>query len=407
MFQRQVEVIEAELKLISRQLEYADALYLNNETLIAARAERQALEAAFDNLLTELNRKLGSNEDDSTDDARIDQPMELLNDQVMIALLDDATRILAESQTLGQNLDDLLFGRQIESVKLETTLQRTDTLIEFTDRLFNESGGGLPPIDISVDEAMITALVQRLDLMNERGLLADDWRAIKVAADELRSRMDLGVSQRIGTDRNRPFSFSMDDSNTRLRMSLDLPLNRKRDRNLYRRSLINYNVGLRGLMRFEDDIKLNIRREMRALAQARDQFPIAVASAALAEEQVLSTRLQLVLGMQGVRANDLVQAFNDSREALGAMVNLRIDYILDRAQFAFELEAMMLDDTGYWPQINDPAYQPEPNGAYPWNAGSAYGDFPSYLSVSHEFRRMLNYPPPGANPSNLQPEASQ
>ncbi len=40
---------------------------------------------------------------------------------------------------------------------------------------------------------------------------------------------------------------------------------------------------------------------------------------------------------------------------------------------------MMLDDTGYWPQINDPAYQPEPNGAYPWNAGSAYGDFPSYL----------------------------
>ena len=65
----------------------------------------------------------------------------------------------------------------------------------------------------------------------------------------------------------------------------------------------------------------------------------------------------------------------------------------------------MLDDEGFWPSINDPKYQPEPNGAYPWNAGSAYGDFPTYLKVSPTFRSMLNHQPPGASREVMQQPA--
>ena len=146
---------------------------------------------------------------------------------------------------------------------------------------------------------MVTALVQRLDLMNERGALADRWREIKIAADELRSRLDLHASQTIGTAKNRPFDFSTDNATTRLQLAWDLPLNRKRDRNLYRRTLINYNAELRSLQQSEDTIKQEVRRQLRNLEQARVQYPISVAQAALAEEQVLSTRMQLVLGPAG------------------------------------------------------------------------------------------------------------
>jgi hypothetical protein len=295
----------------------------------------------------------------------------------------------------------------VDRVDLQQTLARGNTLMEFTQEAFNAAGHGLPPIDISVDAAMVTALVQRLDLMDERGALADRWREIKIAADELRSRLDLNASQTIGTAKNRPFSFSTDNANTRLQIRWDLPLNRKLDRNLYRRTLINYNFELRSLQQYEDTIKLNVRRQLRNLEEARVQYPINVAQAALAENQVLSTRLQLILGLPGVRAPDLLLAYNDSREALSAMVVRRIGYMVDRARFALELEAMMLDDTGYWPEINDPKYQPAPNSVYPWNAGSAYGDFPSFLKVSHDFRRMLNYPPPGANPAALQQPMQQ
>ena len=41
---------------------------------------------------------------------------------------------------------------------------------------------------------MLTALIQRLDLMNERGFLADDWRRIKFASDDLRSVLNLSAA---------------------------------------------------------------------------------------------------------------------------------------------------------------------------------------------------------------------
>ncbi len=392
IFQRQIEVIESELMLILRQIEYADALRLQDESLLRDKEMHRGFHTRFEDLLLSLSNALEGSPDD----------------QVIIDLIDQATSLLAESETVSQDLDILLFGQHVQSVDWENTLARTKELILVTEQVFDEAGNRLPAVDISVDEAMITALVQRLDLMNERGSLADDWRDVKIAADELRSNLNLTASQSFRNDRNRPFDFSTDNATTRLGMSWDLPLNRKQERNFYRRTLINYNVGLRGLMQFEDGIKRNIRAQLRNLVQAREQYPISVASAALAEEQVMSTRLQLLLGMQDVRASDLVEAYNQSREALGAMVDLRIGYILERARFALELEDMMLDDTGFWPLINDPEYQPEPNGAYPWNAGCAYGDYPSYLKVSREYRRMLGYPPPGAGPDSLPaPDAAQ
>jgi len=252
---------------------------------------------------------------------------------------------------------------------------------------------------------MVTALVQRLDLMNERGFVADDWRAIKIAADELKSNLNLGASQTVATDTNRPFSFSTDNATTRLRLSWDLPLNRKAERNIYRRSLINYNAGLRNLMGVEDTIKLNVRRQLRDLAQARIRYTIFVYQTALAEEQVLNTQLQLISGL-GIRALELVDAYSAARDSLGAMVDARIGYIVERARFAFELEAMMLDDSGYWPAINDPDFQPEPDMVSPANAGSAYGTFPSYLKVSREYHRMLHYPPPGVS-GDIAPGSSE
>ena len=156
-----------------------------------------------------------------------------------------------------------------------------------------------------------------------------------------------------------------------------------------------------------DDIKLEVRNQLRQLELARATYPIVVTQAALAEEQVLSVRLQLILGLPGVRAPDLIEAYDDSRAALFDTASERINYITERARFALSLEVMMLDDTGFWPEINDPKYQPEPNPIYPWNAGSAYGDYPSFLKVSHEFRRMLDYPPPGADPAMLDAQPVQ
>lgn len=378
ILQHQLDVIENELDLISRQLEHLEFVHSEHPAWEPSLRAYEEYQKRHDQLLEDLSTELEGR-------------AEL---QAIILLIDRATELLAGCDTLAQDLDEVLFGRPIDTVELADTRARTDALIKFAQEVFSGARGGLPPIDISMDEAMLTGLVQRLDLMNQRGALADRWRDIKLAADSLRSNLSISATQTIGTDTNRPFSFSTDNATTRMRLGWDLPLNRKLERNAYRRSLINYNVGLRDLMRYEDTIKLNIRRQMRNLSLARIQYPNSVDVAALAEEQVISTRLQLIFGMQGVRADDLLGAYNDVRIALAEMVAARIGYITERARFAFELEALMLDDVGYWPEINDPDYQPRANRQFPANAGAAYGDFPSYLKVSHELRRMLHYPPP-------------
>lgn len=389
VFQRQLDLIATQRELIENQGRYATRIGFDGPSLAHARTAFQELVRQQADLEGDFVKVLS----ETPEEAQI------------IALIDRATAILASLDTLIQDLDDDIFGHQVESVELEETLAKTEALLAWADQAFESTAAGLPTIDMSVDDAMITSLVQRLDLMNQRGQLADSWRDIKIAADELRSRLDLQASQRIGTEKNRPFSFSTDNSNTRLRVALDLPLNRKRDRNLYRRSLISYNASIRGLQATEDNIKFNIRQQLRNLEQARVQYPIAVTQAVIAEELVLSTRLQLLLGMPAVRAPDLLFAYNDSREALQDIVGRRIGYIIERARFALELEAMLLDDAGFWPEVNDPQYQPQPNFVFPWNAGSAYGDFPSFLKVSPEYRRMLDYPPPGApaNPDAASP----
>ncbi|MHB8867070.1 MAG: TolC family protein, partial [Pirellulaceae bacterium] len=272
VFQRQVDLIDRQLTLLQRQGQYAARMRVDARQLEAARTEYLRLRQDFEQLQDDLNTALETNPEDA----------------VIIGLIDRATNVLAVLDTIVQNLDDILFGEPINRVDLQETLARTDALMEFTQEAFRAADQGLPTIDIGADAAMITALVQRLDLMDQRGVLADRWREIKLAADELRSRLDLNASQTIGTAKNRPFAFSTDNANTRLRVAWDLPLNRKQDRNLYRRTLINYNFQLRSMQQYEDTIKLNVRRQLRNLEQARVQYPINVAQAALAEEQVLS-----------------------------------------------------------------------------------------------------------------------
>jgi hypothetical protein len=384
-------MIDSQLTLVQRQGQLATRLDFPPGQLDLARATYRGQVVEFAALQKDLDDALASNPDDS----------------VIVALIDRGTKVLSALDALSQDLDRLIFSRVVQAVDLQETLTQTDALLADTQGAFDAAAQGLPPVDISVDDAMVTALVQRLDLMNERGTLADRWRDIKIAADELRSRLNLNASQTIGTENNRPFAFSTDNATTQLRLGWDLPLNRKRDRNLYRRTLISYNAELRNLQQAEDVIKQNVRRQLRDLEQARVQYPISVAQAALSEEQVLSTRLQLILGLPEVRAPDLLLAYNESREALGAMVDRRIGYIIVRAQLALDLEVMMLDDEGFWPEVNNPEYQPKPDFTYPWNAGSAYGEIPPYLRVSREMRRMLHYAPPGAGPAAAAPTGGQ
>ncbi len=281
-------------------------------------------------------------------------------------------------------------GKSIES-KIQTTVDKT---IELSDRLLQKGPDGWEEIVIDHDEALLTGLVQRLDLMNQRGGLADAWRQIKLAGDDLRSIVDLHATEvlRTKSSANNPLDFTFDDSETRMSIALDTPLNRRLQRNNFRLALINYNVGLRNLMAAEDSIKLDIREDLRQLALDRNQYTIAVASAALAFERVISTRLRLQLSVQNVAARDFLEAQQAYTTALSAIARQHVNYITDRTELFFDLEAMDVDSNNYWAGVKEDV-GPKINVDFPGTNPRPYDYLPPRVWYSSTIREMEQIQP--------------
>jgi outer membrane protein TolC len=241
---------------------------------------------------------------------------------------------------------------------------------------------------------MLTSLNLRLDLMNQRGIVADSWRQIKYAGDDLKSILNISASQRVSTraDVNRAFDFTFDESETRVNASFDAPFNRFAQRNNFRQSLINYQASLRQLMQLEDSVKLDVRDDLRSLALDKEQYAIEVASAALAYERVVSVLLELRLGIGRVATRDFLEAQNAYISSLSNVASRHIGYIIDRTQLFLDLELLTVGDDGFWHELYDEKYQPEPYYQLPPYAAPAYGELVPGLWYSRQLRRMEQAP---------------
>lgn len=254
-----------------------------------------------------------------------------------------------------------------------------------------ESREILPVVEIAMDDAMLTATTQRLELANAREQLADAWRQIKLRGDDLRAIVNWSFRHAIRTpgNYNRPFSFTFDESDTRLSFSFDAPLNRFQERNAFRVALISYNRELRSLIQSEDEIKLDVRNDIRNLQLDRNQYDIAVASAALAAERVNSTRLRLDQGSGTAR--DFLEAQQAFTTSLNAVAREHIGFLVDRMQLFLDLEQMQVDELGYWQNLYNEDVQPAVRLEMPQYGASIYGDLPC-VKYSARVRRMLHVP---------------
>ena len=145
-------------------------------------------------------------------------------------------------------------------------------------------------------------------------------------------------------------------------------------------------------MAAEDSIKLDIREDLRQLALDRDQYTIAVASAALAFERVISTRLRLQLSVQNVAARDFLEAQQAYTNALSAIARQHVNYITDRTELFFDLEAMDVDSNNYWAGVKEDL-GPQINVDFPGTNPRPYDCLPPRVWYSSTIREMENIPP--------------
>ncbi len=377
IFQRTLALTETWLELAQRQLEFAQLNSVDPASVEPLQRRRDAL--------SQEGRRLEN---------QLQQMIEQENLQLLPRLVENATefrRRVADLVRAADQLNGVAADDAGAEQLLADAIELVSELLSSTQQMAFETG--LKPVEIDVDSAMITALALRFDLMNERGILADDWRAIKLAADDLRSILDIEAGQRIATDSNvnQPFNFTFDDSQTALRLVFNAPLNRRGERNFYRQRLLDYQAAFRNLMQLEDEIKFAVRNDLRNLALDREQYVIAVASAALAYERVVSTSLEFRLGTGGVSARDFLEAQTAYTDALSNVASRRIEYVVDRAQLFLSLELLNVDDSGFWEPLYDDAYQPESYFEIPTYGEPVYGCLPC-VWYSEDVRRMLCVP---------------
>ena len=224
------------------------------------------------------------------------------------------------------------------------------------------------PID--PDEAFEVARANRLDWMNNRAALVDQWRLIQFNAMALLSGLDVVVDGGINTVGNNPAKFRAPTGAISAGLQFDAPFTRLTERNNFRQAILDYQQVRRQQIQYEDRIKLAIRQALRQLDLDKQNLETQRRAVIIAIRRVDQTRLNLAqpappppmpgpdgtsppvdptAGQLGPTATlNLIFAFNDLRSSQDALTSIWINYYATRASLAQQLGVMQLTDDGLW-----------------------------------------------------------
>jgi len=266
---------------------------------------------------------------------------------------------------------------ELDRAELEKLVAPTAKIMkEIADQEELKAGGETPPADapielvepsrenagpLEIDEsaALRLALDNRLDLRVAQGRVYDGQRAVVVAADALGAELTFFGSAGTGAERNTISKADLDDAQFRADkarfssiLTLDLPFERTRERNIYRNSFINLERAVRNVQILEDGIKLAVLNELRDLLQARESLYIQAKAVYVAQKRVKSVNMFLEAGRAQMR--DLLEAQEALLEAQNNLTKAVVDYRVAELQFQRDTGLLKVDEKGLWQE-----YKPE------------------------------------------------
>lgn len=226
------------------------------------------------------------------------------------------------------------------------------------------------------------ALINRLDLMNQRAQLVDSWRKIAVFANSLLGTLNIQYHLDSATPAGqaKPLAFTGSRSRHQLLINSELPLVRQLERNNYRSSLIAYQRSRRALMQAEDSVVATVRQQVRQLRLLAENYKIQQRLVELAYfqvEQSLETFRQpstpsgLVAGPPGggggagnaaALTQQLLGAQRSLNQAQNQLYTIWINFQIARMQLYRDLELMPLDFRGVWNDEHATCCDPNESG---------------------------------------------
>ena len=221
--------------------------------------------------------------------------------------------------------------------------------------------------ELDEPKAVRIALDRRLDLRSQLARVEDAQRQVRVAADALRPELSLFGAAALGERRSLSSATSANSSQLNPNkgvyqglLILDLPLERTAEAHTYRDSYITLEQAIRTTQELEDQIKLEVRNQLRNLEQTRASLKIQYQAVTLAERRVRGAALNLEAGRAEIR--DLLDAQESQLTTKNSLTAALVNYRLAELRLQRDLGILQVDSTGLWhePFLGEPENDTKP-----------------------------------------------
>lgn len=200
---------------------------------------------------------------------------------------------------------------------------------------------------VSKEQSIEIALVARPDLVTANDLVDDAVRQIKVAKNGLLPGLDLSLDYNSVSDPDDTTpAINWDRRRWSSSVDLDLPIDRKAERNIYRATLVQMERAKRARDLTYDRARLEIYDTWRVLEQERQNFQIAEEGVALAARRLEEQILLAELGRG--EARDLVDAQEDLVDAQNQRTATVVNHTLARLRLWRDMGILYINDDGSW-----------------------------------------------------------
>jgi outer membrane protein TolC len=248
------------------------------------------------------------------------------------------SRVVAAKERYEQSLD---------AFKIRLSLPTDANVVLDQNELRALEEMGISEIEYTLDEAIETALLRRLDLANSADFIDDAERNVSLGAEGLGPQLNLTGGANVESREKTDFSrLQFHEGIYDLRLEADLPFDRKTQRNAYRQALITLE---RQQRQYEDDkerIKLAVRSAYRRLKETADRYKIEKNSLNLAEERVKMNKVLLDAGRVTTRI--LLLSQDALLEAQNNVTRALIEHLDARLSFYRDVGIMQVRPDGMW-----------------------------------------------------------
>jgi outer membrane protein TolC len=232
------------------------------------------------------------------------------------------------------------YDRAVDGFKIELGLPTT-VPIELAD-----AEPPYEPVRYDAASAIAAARANRLDLISQRQQVEDSERALQIAANGLLP--DLALSANFGT-----FGVgddlgesAPDEWTSSVGLTLEIPLQRKPQRNAYRSAQISLEQARRGLQLAEDRLDLDIRDALRQLQSIEER--IVLQEDQITQERRAVTVMEIRYESGDVDNRELLEARQALTDARNALIRLRVDHFIARLNLLKDMGVFFVDDQGMW-----------------------------------------------------------